>query len=114
MARRTPRRNLQVIRGTANVFADLGYPDAAARHAHLRLAYALNQMLDQRKLTQANAAKVLGVTQQKLSALRRYKLADFSLDRLMTLLTALGVDIEIVIKRKPRSRRTAGITVVAA
>lgn len=114
MARRTQRRNHQLIRGTANVFADLGCPDAGARHAYLRLAYALNQVLDQRKLTQANAAKVLGVTQPKLSALRRYKLADFSLDKLMTLLTALGVDIEIVIKRKPRSRRAARISVVAA
>lgn len=104
----------EVIRGTRNVFADLGYPDAAERQAKLRLTYALNQVLHQRKLTQAAAAKVLGVTQPKISALRHYKLAGFSVERLMTLLTALDQDIEIVIKRKPRSRRVARISVVAA
>lgn len=114
MARRNDNRSEGIIRGTGNVFADLGYPDAAERQAKLRLAYALNQVLDQRKLTQAEAAKVLGVTQPKVSALRHYKLAGFSVERLMTLLTAVDQDIEIVIRRKPRSRRAARISVVAA
>jgi predicted XRE-type DNA-binding protein len=96
------------------VFEDLGYPDAAERQAKLRLAYALNEVLDQRKLTQAEAAKLLGLTQPKVSAVRNYKLAGFSVERLMTLLTALDQDVEIVIKHKPRSRSTARITVVAA
>jgi predicted XRE-type DNA-binding protein len=104
----------EVIRGSRNVFADLGYPDAAERQAKLRLAYALNQLLDQRRLTQASAAKALGVTQPKVSALRHYKLSGFSVERLMRLLTALDQDVEIVIKRKPRSRRAARIRVVAA
>ncbi len=114
MASRNADRDDEVIRGTGNVFADLGYPDAAERQAKLRLAYALNQVLEQRKLTQAEAARVLGVTQPKVSALRHYKLAGFSVERLMTLLTALDQDVEIVIKRKPRSRRAARISVVAA
>lgn len=103
-----------ITRGSRNLFADLGYPDAAERQAKLRLAYALNQVLDERKFTQAEAATVLGVTQPKVSALRRYKLAGFSVERLMTLLTALDQDVEIVIRRKPRSRRAARISVVAA
>ena len=103
-----------IVRGTKNVFADLGYPDAAERQAKLHLAYALNQVLDERKLSQAEAAKVLGVTQPKVSALRDYKLAGFSVERLMNLLTALDQDIEIVIRRKPRSRKAARISVVAA
>lgn len=114
MASRNADHGDEVIRGTGNVFADMGYPDAAERQAKLRLAYALNQMLKHRKLTQAEAAKVLGVTQPKVSALRHYKLAGFSVERLMTLLTALDQDVEIVIKRKPRSRRAARISVVAA
>ena len=63
---------------------------------------------------QGRAAKLLGVSQPKVSALRHYKLAGFPVERLMTLLTALDRDVEIVIKRKPRSRRTARIRVVAA
>jgi predicted XRE-type DNA-binding protein len=70
-----------------DVLADLGFPGAAERK--LRLAYALNRVLDQRKLSQADAATVLGVSQPKVSALRHYKLAGFSVERLMNLLTAL-------------------------
>ena len=114
MASRNDDDDTAIVRGTKNVFADLGYPDAAERQAKLRLAYALNQVLEQRKLSQAEAAKVLGLTQPKISALRNYKLAGFSVERLMNLLTALDQDIEIVIRRKPRSRRAARISVVAA
>ena len=114
MPSRNTDRDDDVIRGTQNVFADLGFRDAVERQAKLRLAYALNQLLDQRKLSQAEAANVLGVTQPKVSALRHYKLTGFSVERLMNLLTALDQDIDIVIKQKPRSRRAARIIVVAA
>ena len=114
MASRNAEPNERITRGTENVFADLGFPDATERQAKLRLAYALNQFLDGRKLSQAEAAKVLGVTQPKVSALRNYKLSGFSVERLMNLLTALDLDVEIVIRRKPRSRKAARISVVAA
>jgi predicted XRE-type DNA-binding protein len=114
MASKSADHREPVVRGTGNVFADLGFPDAAERQAKLRLAYALNQVLEAQKLSQADAAKVLGLTQPKISALRHYKLAGFSLERLMNLLTALDQDVEIVIRRKPRSRKAARISVVAA
>jgi predicted XRE-type DNA-binding protein len=114
MASRYVERREPIARGTGNVFAALGFPDAAERQARLRLAYALNQVLEARTLSQADAAKVLGVTQPKVSALRHYKLAGFSVERLMNLLTALDQDVEIVIRRKPRSRKAARISVVAA
>ncbi len=114
MASRSAEPREEITRGTGNVFADLGFPDAAERQAKLRLAYALNQLLDGRKLSQAAAAKVLGVSQPKVSALRNYKLAGFSVERLMNLLTALDQDVEIVIRKKPRSRKAARIRVVAA
>ena len=100
MANRSAERREPVTRGTGNVFADLGFPDAAERQAKLRLAYALNQVLEGAKLSQAAAAKVLGVTQPKISALRHYKLAGFSVERLMNLLTALDQDVEMVIRAK--------------
>src|SRR6188508_1785987 len=114
MASRNVEWTEPVTRGSTNVFEDLGYPDAAERQAKLRLAYALNQVLEERELSQSDAAKVLGVTQPKVSALRHYKLAGFSVERLMNLLTALDQDVEIVIRRKPRSRKSARISVVAA
>jgi predicted XRE-type DNA-binding protein len=103
-----------ITRGSTNVFEALGYPDATERQAKLRLAYALNQVLEGRELSQADAAEVLGITQPKVSALRHYKLAGFSVERLMNLLTALDQDVEIVIRQKPRSRKSGRISVVAA
>src|SRR6266849_6323636 len=114
MASRNAERRESVTRGTGNVFADLGFPDAAERQAKLRLAYALNQVLEERKLSQGDAAKVLGVTQPKISALRHYKLTGFSVERLMNLLTAVDQDVEIVIRRKPRSRKNRRMSVAAA
>jgi predicted XRE-type DNA-binding protein len=114
VARRHSERGGRVTRGSGNVFADLGFADGAERQAKLRLAYSLNQVLEGRKLSQADAARVLGVPQPKVSALRHYKLAGFSVERLMNLLTALDQDVEIVIRRKPRSRKAGRISVVAA
>lgn len=114
MASRDPERTERIIRGSGNVFSDLGFADGAERQVKLRLVYALNQVIEARKLSQADAARVLGVTQPKVSALRHYKLSGFSVERLMNLLTTLDQDVEIVIRPKPRSRKTGRISVVAA
>jgi predicted XRE-type DNA-binding protein len=103
-----------IVRGSGNVFADLGVHDAEERQTKLRLAYALNTVIDAKRLTQASAAVRLSLNQPKVSALRNYKLEGFSVERLMTLLNALDRDIEIVIRKKPRSRPAARISVVAA
>jgi predicted XRE-type DNA-binding protein len=103
-----------VTRGTSNVFADLGYADAEDRQTKLRLAHAVNSIILSKRLTQAEAAARLGVGQPKISALAHYKLDGFSVERLMTFLTSLDRDVEITIKKKPRSRGAARIVVVAA
>ncbi|HEY2776198.1 MAG TPA: helix-turn-helix transcriptional regulator [Candidatus Binatia bacterium] len=103
-----------ITRGTTNVFADLGYADAEERQTKLRLAHAINAILEQRHLVQADAAKVLGVNQPKVSALTRYKLDGFSVERLMLFLTSLDRDVEIVIKKKRSNRKPARISVIAA
>ena len=103
-----------ITRGTGNVFADLGYADADERQTKLRLAHAINGVIARRHLTQAAAAEKLRVNQPKVSALANYKLDGFSVERLMTFLTALDQDVEIVVRKKPRSRLAARISVVAA
>lgn len=103
-----------ITRGTTNVFADLGYEDAEERQTKLRLAHAINGILEKRHLVQAEAAKVLGINQPKVSALIHYKLEGFSVERLMLFLTSLDRDVEIVIKTKRSSRKPAKISVVAA
>ena len=114
MAHRSAKQRAAVTRGTGNVLADIGFPHAAECQAKLRLAYSLNQVLEARKLSQADAADVLGVSQPKVSALLHYKLTGFSVERLMNLLTALDHDVEIVIRRKPRSRKAGRIIVATA
>lgn len=102
-----------IIRGTGNLFADLGYADAEERQTKLRLAHAINGVIARRRLTQTAAAEKLRVNQPKVSALTHYKLDGFSVERLMTFLTALDQDVEIVIRKKPRSRAAGRIVVVA-
>lgn len=103
-----------ITRGTGNVFADLGYADADERQTKLRLANAVNGIIARRRLTQAAAAEKLHINQPKVSALANYKLGGFSVERLMTFLTALDQDVEIVIRNKPRARPAGRISVIAA
>lgn len=102
-----------ITRGTGNVFAGLCYADAEERHTKLRLAYAINTVIARRRLTLAAAAEKLHVNQPKVSALANYRLDGFSVERLMIFLTALDQDVEIVIRNKPRSRRSGKISVIA-
>jgi len=113
-----PRQRIEqeraVTPSSGNVFADLGFADAAERQTKVRLAFAINQILERRKLPQGKAARLLGVNQPKVSALSHYRLEGFSVERLMQFLNALDQDVEIVIRSKPSSRRGARIVVTAA
>ena len=84
-------------RGTDNVLADLGFPDAEELTAKVILAKKINDIVERRGLIQSDAAKLLGMPQPKVSAIRNYKLRGISLERLMQALTALGQHVEIVV-----------------
>ena len=113
-AKTTHEPDVTVTRGTGNVFADLGYPDAEERQTNLHLVHTINAVIARRRMTQAAAAVRLGVNQPKASALARSKLDGISVERLMGFLTALDQDVEIVIGQKPRLRAGAWILVVVA
>jgi len=108
------RNKAEVIPSLGDVFADLGLPNAEEKHTKARLAVAINQILAGQELPQVAAARRLKINQPKISALANYRLDGFSVERLMHFLTALDRDVEIVIRRKPRSRRRARILVTAA
>jgi predicted XRE-type DNA-binding protein len=103
----------QVTNSSANVFADMGLPDAAELGAKARLGAAICSIAARRSMTQADIGAALGINQPKVSALLNYKLDGFSVERLMNFLVALGHDVEIVVREKPRSR-SARIAVKAA
>lgn len=92
-----------------NVFEDLGFQDAAERQTKIRLALAVNELLKVRKLKQREIAELLGITQPKVSALKNYRLDQFSVERLMEFLTSLNHDVEIMI----RPRHTEGVGHIA-
>lgn len=77
----------------------------------MRLAVAINQIIEARQRSQTASARLLGINQPKISALVNYRLEGFSAERLMHFLNALGRDVEIVIRKKPRSKRAARIVV---
>ena len=96
------------------MFADLGLRDADEKQTRVRLAVAVNRIIETQRLSQNKAAQLLGINQPKISALANYRLEGFSVERLMHFLNALDRDVEIVIRKKPRSRRNAKIVVTAA
>ena len=98
--------------GTLNVLYDLGLEDAANLTVQAQLAIKLNDLIDQRQLTQAQVAALTGMTQPKVSQIRRYQLQNISLERLLRALVALDQHVEIRV-RKARQSDTAGISVAA-
>ena len=103
----------RVERGTGNVFADLGRRDAEVHLVKAELVTRIDQILRKRRLTQTQAAKLLGLSQPDVSRLLRGDFRDYSVERLLRLLTALGRDVEIVI-REPRKARQGRLSVEAA
>jgi len=92
---------------SGNVFADLGLPNAEERLAKADLVIEISRIIEERELTQVETAAILGVDQAKISALVRGKLAGFSMERLYRFLNALGRDVEIVVRAKPKNRQAA-------
>jgi predicted XRE-type DNA-binding protein len=105
------KRRIEVEAGSGNVFADLGYADAKERTLKVELALEVNRVLKQRKLTQTQAAELLGIVQPHVSDLVRYRLNRFSVERLMQFLTRLGKDVEIRIATRSVRRSRPGVRV---
>ena len=101
-----------VVPSSGNVFADLGVINAEEKQTKVRLAVAINQIIQTRRLSQTAAARRLKINQPKVSALSNYQLEGFSVERLMKFVTALDRDVDIVIR--PKSRKIGRIAVIAA
>lgn len=102
-----------VEESSGNVFADLGYPNAEEALAKSRLAQRIGDIIEKQELTQVEAASILGIDQPKVSKLMRGQLREFSTERLIRFLNALGQDVEIVVRDKsPRNKEHATVTVV--
>jgi predicted XRE-type DNA-binding protein len=105
---------IPVTAGSSNVFADLGFAEPEEELTKAQLASHIRQIIKRRRLTQVAAASRMGIDQPKVSALLNGRLANFSSERLMRLLTTLGQDVDITVKAKPRNRAHGRIRVVDA
>ena len=103
--------NRKSTSSSGNVFADLNLPQADDLLAKAELAAKIIAEIRRRRLTQSQAAAILGIDQPKVSALNQGKLSGFSIERLMRLLLVLGRDIEITVKGRAKSRSVARLRV---
>ena len=102
----------KIIKSSGNVFEDIGLSTPEDRLAKAQLSLKIGEIIHTRRLSQKEAAGLLGIDQPKISAIINGRLSGFSLERLIQFLNALGSDVQIVVKQRPRSRKHAGLSVV--
>jgi predicted XRE-type DNA-binding protein len=107
-------QEIKVQVSSGNVFADLGLENSDELLVKAELARKISNIITKQHITQAKAAELLGIDQPKISALINGKLSGFSTVRLFRFLNALGRDVEIVVKAKPKSRSQAQTRVVTS
>lgn len=95
---------IEFEKGSGNVFADLELPDPEEMLLKAHLVHQISVILEEHALTQAQTAELLGIDQPKVSHLLRGHLRGFSVERLTRFLNALGQDVEIVVRPKPRAQ----------
>lgn len=106
-------REIRVQASSGNVFADLELENSDELLVKAELARQIGSIITQQHMTQAEIAELLKLDRPKVSALIKGKLSGFSTVRLFRFLNALGRDVEIVVKTKPKSRSQARTRVLA-
>jgi predicted XRE-type DNA-binding protein len=104
------KRPTGVLESSGNVFADLGFPNPEREQLKARLTLEIYRIVKERGLTQAQAGTILGIRQPHVSSLMRGRSGVFSVERLMEFLTALGRDVEIIVR--PANREAGQLSVV--
>lgn len=88
---------IEIETGSDNIYADLGYENAAEMQRKSRLAAEIARVIEERQLTQTAAAKLLGIDQANVSRITRGQFRRISESRLLELVTRLGHDVKIVV-----------------
>jgi predicted XRE-type DNA-binding protein len=104
-------RTTRAEKSSGNVFADLGLPHPEQELLKAKLTLQIYRLIKRRGLKQAEAGKILGIQQPHVSALMRNRAGAFSVERLMDFLTALGQDVEIIVR--PTRKQHGEVSVVA-
>jgi predicted XRE-type DNA-binding protein len=103
-----------IEKSSGNVFADIGFANDQEMLVKANLALKISEIIAQRRLTQIEAAEVLGIPQPKLSKLLRGQFHGVSETKMLECLNKLGRDIQIVIRKANRDKRVGRTSVVFA
>lgn len=93
--------DMDIIRGSGNVFRDLSHPDADREQLRAVLAAQIIGVLDDRKLTVRAAHELTGIAAADFSRIRKANLGRFTIDRLMTILAGLGQEVDVNAVKHP-------------
>jgi len=110
-AKKTSRPVPRVMKGSGNVFADLGLPNPEQELVKAQLTLQIYTILKSSGMTQVEIAKILGVQQPQVSLLMRNRAGNFSVGRLMEFLTALRQDVEITVR--PARKAHGALSVIS-
>lgn len=111
---KTEEQEITFIRSSGNVFEDLGLPNPEERLMKAKLTILIHELIRSKDLTQVQAAKILKISQPKISALLSGRFDGFSIERLFNFLNLLDQDIEILVHQKPHASYPATLSVLSA
>ncbi len=100
--------DISVLEGSGNVFADLGLEDAGELLVKSGLSRQIYNRIKELKLTQAKASSILGVSQPDISKIVNCRYTGFSIERLISLLNKLSVDVDITVRSRGKTNKTPG------
>ncbi len=107
-------RKVKVEMSSGNIFADLGLPDAETHFLKAQIVSEIYRLTHERKLTQIRAGELMGISQPEVSRLFKGNFREYSIDRLMSFLTAFDRDVDIVVRPHKKAGKTGRITFTSA
>jgi predicted XRE-type DNA-binding protein len=105
-------RKVRVEAGSDNIFADLHLPDAEAHFLKAQIVSEIYRLSSERKLTQTQAGKRMGISQPEVSRMFKGHFREYSVDRLIEFLTAFDRDVEIVVRPHKKAGKQGRVTFV--
>lgn len=104
------KKKIELYQGVSNIFADLGLPDAETHMLKAEIVTELYRLTLERKLNQSEAGHLMGLSQPEVSRMFKGTFREYSVERLMSFLTAFDRDVEIVSRPRPVSGQRGQVT----
>ncbi|HEX3936898.1 MAG TPA: helix-turn-helix transcriptional regulator [Xanthobacteraceae bacterium] len=98
--------DFELVRGSGNVYRDLGRPNADLEQARALIAAKIIRILDERGLSTRDAEKLTGISHSEFSRIRGTQLRRFTLDRLIAILGKLDAEVEVSVTLRLRRHNT--------